>query len=95
MFVLDEYAPRVTLVETSDAAERVWAMVHSDQGPYLICCWYRPLCPGNVETIKSLVAECRKHTDGAVGVFLLGDLNVHSMRWLTHPEREIAEGRLL
>ena len=87
MFVLDEYAPRVTLVETSEAAERVWAMVHSDQGPYLICCWYRPPCPGSVETIKSFVAEYRKHRDGAVGVFVLGDLNVHSIRWLTYSAR--------
>ena len=90
VFVLDEYAPRVTLVETSEAAERVWAMVHSDQGPYLICCWYRPPCPGSVETIKSFEAEYRKHKDGAVGVFVLGDLNVHSIRWLTYSARESA-----
>ena len=55
VFVLEEYAPRVTLVESSEAAERVW--VHSDQGPYLICCWYRPPCPGSVETIKCFEAE--------------------------------------
>ena len=42
VFVLDEYAPIVTLVEMSEAAERIWALVHSDQGPYLACCWYRP-----------------------------------------------------
>ena len=74
VFVLDEYAPRVTLVETSDAAERVWAMVHSDHGPYLICCWYRPPCPGSVETIKSFEAEYRKHKEGAVGEFRVGRL---------------------
>ena len=70
-------------------------MVHSDQGPYLICCWYRPPCPGSVETIKSFVAEYRKHRDGAVGVFGLGDLNVNSIRWLTHSARESTDGRLL
>lgn len=42
VFVLDEYAPRVTLVEISEVAERVWVLVHTDRGPYLICCWYRP-----------------------------------------------------
>ena len=30
-----------------------------------------------------------------MGVFVLGDLNVHSIRWLTHSARENAEGRLL
>jgi hypothetical protein len=32
VFVLDEYAPRVTLIEISAVAERIWAMVHSDRG---------------------------------------------------------------
>ena len=39
--------------------------------------------------------ECRKHEDKAVEVFMLGDLNVHSIRWLTHPARGSVEGRLL
>ena len=52
VFVLDEYAPRVTLVEKSQVAERIWAIMHSDRGPYLVCCWYRPPSPGNVESIK-------------------------------------------
>ena len=95
VFVLDEYAPRVTLVENSEAAERIWAMVHSDRGPYLICCWYRPPSPGNVESIKSFEVEYHKHKDGAAGVFVLGDLNVHSIRWLTHSARESVEGREL
>ena len=42
VFVLDEYAPRVTLVEQSASAERIWAVVHSDCGPYLICFWDHP-----------------------------------------------------
>ena len=33
VFVLNEYAPRVTLVEISEAAERIWALVHSDRWP--------------------------------------------------------------
>ena len=32
VFVLDEYAPRVTLVENSEAAERIWAMVSEIAG---------------------------------------------------------------
>ena len=45
IFVLDEYAPRVTLVYISEMAERVWVLLHTDRGPYLICCWYRPPNP--------------------------------------------------
>ena len=30
-----------------------------------------------------------------MGLFTLGDLNVHSVRWLTHSARESVEGRLL
>ena len=95
VFVLDEYAPRVTLVETSESAERIWAIVHSDRGPYLVCCWYRPPKSGDVVSIESFEAEYAKHKDGAVGVFVLGDLNVHSIRWLRHSARETVEGRVL
>ena len=77
VFVLDEYSSRVTLVETSDVAERILAFVHSDRGPYLVCCWHRPQSPGNVDTINSFELEYNRHKDGAVGVFVLGDLNVH------------------
>ena len=45
VFVLKEFYPRVTLVEESERAERLWAVVHSNQGPYLVCCWYRPPAP--------------------------------------------------
>ena len=64
VFVLDEYAPRVTLVEQSASAERIWAVVHSDCGPYLICCWYRPPHPGNIESIVSFETEYNKHKNG-------------------------------
>ena len=95
VFVLDEYAARVSLIEITAVAERIWAMVHSDRGPYLVCCWYRPPSPGNIDSINSFELELRKHRDGAVGVVVLGDLNVHSIRWLTHSARESIEGRQL
>lgn len=44
---------------------------------------------------KTFEAEYRKLKDGAVGAFVLGDLNVHSIRWLTYSARESAESRLL
>ena len=51
--------------------------------------------PGNVETINSFYVQYRKHKDGAVGVFILGDLNVDAIRWLTHSARKNTEGRFL
>ena len=42
VFIFDEYAPIVTLMEQSVSVERIWVVVHSDCGPYLVCCWYRP-----------------------------------------------------
>ena len=61
--------------------------VHSDRGPYLICCWYRSRNLRNVDTIKQIVVEYRKPKDDANGVFMFGDLNVHIIRWLTHSAR--------
>ena len=95
VFVLDQYFPRVTLVEQSASAERIWVIVHSDRGPYLVCCWYRPPQPGNVDSIKTFETEYNRHKAESVGVFVLGDLNVHSIRWLKHSARESTEGRML
>ena len=69
VFVLSEYAARVTLVEISDEAERVWAIVHSDQGPFLICCWYRPPAPGETASIQSFEREYSKHSADVKGTF--------------------------
>ena len=93
VFVLDEYFRRVTLVAESATAERIWVIVHSDQGPYLVCCWYRLPNPGNIETIESFETEYIRYKEGAVGVFVLCDLNVHSIRWLRHSARQSIEGR--
>ena len=95
MFVMDAYSARVTLVGISEEAERIWAIVHSDRGPYLICCWYRPRDPGNTQSIESFETEYMQHKDGVLGTLMLGDLNVHSIRWLVHSARESPERRLM
>ena len=73
----------------------MWAIVHSDRKPFLVCCWYRPPDPGNTESIESFEKECMQHRIGTLGTFVLGDLNVHSKRWLVHSARESTEGQLL
>jgi hypothetical protein len=69
MFVMDAYFARVTLVGISESAERIWAIVHSDRGPYLVCCWYRPPDPGNTKSIESFETEYMQHKDGVLGYF--------------------------
>ena len=36
-----------------------------------------------------------QHKEGVLGTFVLGDLNVHSTRWLVHSAPESAERRLM
>ena len=46
-FARSEIAQQVTLMLTSDSAERQWFTIHSQQGPILLCNWYRPPGEGN------------------------------------------------
>ncbi len=57
IFVKSEFVDSVTLVQDSEAAERLWCVVHSDHGPISVCCWYRPPEPGEVATIQSFKQE--------------------------------------
>ena len=57
VFARADAARAVTLVEKSKTNERVWLVIHSDTGPYLLGVWYRPPQPGEVESIKSLREE--------------------------------------
>ena len=48
-----------------------------------------------MDFIESFLAECAKHKDGIVGAFVMGDFNVHCIRWLTRSTRDTVEGRVL
>ena len=52
-FAASNISQRVTLVETSENAKRVWLLVHANHGPHLIGVWYKPPDPGEVETIEA------------------------------------------
>ena len=41
-----EIAERITVVLSSEAAERAWLMAHTDRGPHLLGIWYRTPRPG-------------------------------------------------
>jgi hypothetical protein len=88
-------ASAVTLVEKAVSSERLWLVIHADTGPYLLCVWYRPPQAGETETITSLEAEWVCHNVGVLGTIIVGDLNVHHIKWLGHSSRNSIEGEAL
>ena len=78
VFARTEIAEHVTLMSMSDSSERMWILMHTHLG--LLCCWYRPPLPGEVQSILDFETECNQLKDGALGMVLLGDLNLHSRR---------------
>ena len=73
VFALERLAHWVTLIENSQVAERSWVIIHSDHGPYVIGCWYRPPAPGGVDTIRSFKKDGQLHAANAVSCVVLGD----------------------
>ena len=93
VFALERLAHRVTLLENSQVAERSWVIIHSDHGPYVIGCWYRPPAPGEVDSIRSFKEEAQSHATNAVGCVLVGDLTIHHRKWLKYSNRNSLEGQ--
>ena len=94
-FARTSIASHVTLIYVSDVSERLWLQMHTDNGPYLLCVWYRPPCQGEVLSISSFGEELDDLRRNALGTLLLGDLNVHSKRWLVHASSNSVEGECL
>ena len=67
----------VTLLLKSASAERAWLLLHTDIGPYLLCCWYRRPNYGETDTITSFREEYAQFKDLVMGTIVVGDLNVH------------------
>ena len=95
VFVRTEIADNVTLLQTSRVSERLWVQMHTDNGPYLLGVWYRPPCPGEVQSIESFETELDELRGDSLGVLLMGDLNLHSKRWLIHSTSNSVEGELM
>ena len=90
-----EVCNSVVLLETSETAERVWLTLHTNSGPYLLCAWYRPPGRGQLETVSTFREEYSRLAQAALGVLVVGDLNVHNQRWLRYSTSNSAEGVLL
>ena len=95
MYAVESISSRIAMVEKSTSSERVWLVLHADTGPYLIGAWYRPPSPGEIDSINAFKEEWQRLSFHVLGSILVGDLNVHHIRWLRHSTRNSAEGELL
>ena len=70
-------------------------LVHSDIGPLLVGCWYRPPNPGNIASITGIPQEILDLEGQYVAKVLIGDCNVHNKRWLQYSSKNSPEGDAL
>jgi hypothetical protein len=92
VFAQTQLADNMTLMLKSKMHERIWILVHSDLGPYLICAWYRLPVQGEVNSIKDLRQEWQELSKDAMGTIIIGDMNIHHKKWLRLSSRNTAEG---
>jgi exonuclease III len=92
VFARTDITDHVTLMLTSTTHERMWLQLHTNNGPYLLCSWYRPPNPGEVLSIDAFDTELAQLRGDALGTLVVGDLNLHSKRWLTHSASNSIEG---
>ena len=95
VFVLTSKCSMFCVVKKNESNERCWLLAHTDDGPVLLACWYRPPHAGNTECIETLAEELKLHRTGAIGTAIIGDVNVHSKRWLKYSPGESPEGTML
>ena len=71
VLVLSRFAPRTAVLQISSVAERIWILMHTNQGPVQICAWYRPPRSGEVDIIKTLLEEFYEKVPSAIGTIML------------------------
>ena len=88
-------ATDVVLLGKSDQFERIWALLYTQLGPILLCCWYRRPDNAEVASIQSLRLEYERFKANAIGIVIIGDLNIYYSTWLRFSTHDSAEGRAL
>ena len=83
------------MLEKPKSSKRVWLVLQADTGPFLLGVWYRPLAPGETESITAFEEEWQRLNKDMLGTIVVGDLNIHHIRWLRYSLRNSAEGALL
>ena len=94
VFASEGISEQVTLLDVQTKWERCWFLLHSDQGPFLFSCCYRPL-KENLQGLTDLRDELVALRSMGVGVAIIGDMNVHQKSWLKFSDGDSPEGRLL
>jgi len=61
VFALRKKASHVTEVSKCEKHARCWVIVHTDDGPFLVGCWYRPPKKGNLEDIEDCAQKSPNH----------------------------------
>jgi hypothetical protein len=59
-----EFNDNLIFLAASSVAERFWMVLHSCQGPILICLWYRP--PGRIINSDAFEHEYRIYIAGCI-----------------------------
>ena len=84
----------IVCIKKSANAERAWHYLHLDIGTVAVCNWYRPGA-SDIEDIASLQEELSNLKGEVVGIVIMGDCNIHHVRWLRYSNGNTAEGVLL
>ena len=92
VFALDSLKDLFSPLPVSPAAEILWILFHSQMGPVLLSCWYRPPCYGEVESIITFASEWNSYSSFAVGTVVVGNLNIHNKKWLYVSRNTSPEG---
>ncbi len=97
IFCLQCVFEAVTFLEHAEdlSHERAWFAIHADVGPFLLCAWYRPPCPGEISSINAFCGEWSRLSSKFVGTVVIGDVNVHHKHWLRHSNGVSVEGTRL
>ena len=65
----------------SAVAERSWFMLHGEVGSIALCNWYRPGASEDTH-ISSLQDDLAELADQCMAFVIVGNLDVHHVRWL-------------
>ena len=84
--------PFVSFIANATVAERSWCTIHLGIGPHLLCGWYRPSDQAIDDDFEQ---ELGKHSEGMVGVSVVGDLNLHHQQWLKYSSGTSSDGELM
>ena len=84
----------IALQLKSQDSERIWCILHTNIGAFLVGNWYRAPDTGDA-SVLSLSTELASLRGDVVGVILAGDVNVHHRKWLRHSSGNSALGERL